>query len=435
MADETYDAVIIGAGIIGAAVGYELARAGMRSLNVDMLPTAGHGSTSNSCAIIRLHYSTLDGSALALDAYHDWDDWGGYLGAPDGEELAVFHKTGVMVMKTTVNDGLRRQLSHMDALGVDYEHWSNDEISQRLPFYDTSCFAPAKRLDDPEFGSPTGGHVDGAVFVPTGGYISDPQFASVNLQRAAERAGGAFRFNRRVVEVPSVGGRVQGVVLDDGTRITAPVVVNVAGPHSQQVNAMAGADADMRITTRALRQEVVHLPAPEGIDYAATGLVTSDSDIAVYSRPEVGNNILVGSEDPPCDDNVYVDPDDYDTRFSDQWQVQAQRMGQRIPDLGIPTSRRGCVDLYDVTEDWIPIYDRSCVDGFYMACGSSGNQFKNASVAGRMMAALIDHCEAGGDHDAEPMSFPLQHVDHDVDMATFSRLREVNPDSTFSVLG
>jgi sarcosine oxidase subunit beta len=88
-----------------------------------------------------------------------------------------------------------------------------------------------------------------------------------------------------------------------------------------------------------------------------------------------------------------------------------------------------------VTEDWIPIYDRSCVDGFYLACGTSGNQVKNAPVAGKAMAALSAFCEAGNDHDARPLRYRLEHLDHEIDLATFSRLREVNQNSTFSVLG
>ena len=88
-----------------------------------------------------------------------------------------------------------------------------------------------------------------------------------------------------------------------------------------------------------------------------------------------------------------------------------------------------------MTEDWIPIHDRSCAGGLRTACGTSGNQFKNAPVAGKAMAALIEYCEAGGDHDAAPMRYRLEHLEHDIDMSTFSRLREVNQDSTFSVLG
>ena len=41
-----YDAIIIGAGIIGGAIGLELARTGARTLNVDRLPAAGYGSAT-----------------------------------------------------------------------------------------------------------------------------------------------------------------------------------------------------------------------------------------------------------------------------------------------------------------------------------------------------------------------------------------------------
>ena len=54
-------------------------------------------------------------------------------------------------------------------------------------------------------------------------------------------------------------------MLDDGTRINAPVVVNVGGPYSEKLNQLAGADAGMKISTRALRQKVVHVPAPDGL--------------------------------------------------------------------------------------------------------------------------------------------------------------------------
>ena len=54
-----YDAIIIGAGIIGASIALELSRKGYRTLNLDKLGVAGAGSTVNSCAIVRTHYSTL----------------------------------------------------------------------------------------------------------------------------------------------------------------------------------------------------------------------------------------------------------------------------------------------------------------------------------------------------------------------------------------
>ncbi len=432
---DSCDAIVIGAGIIGAAVGLELARSGRRVLNVDRLPAAGYGSTGSSCAIIRVHYSTLDGTALAYDSYFDWKRWAEYLGAADERGLAEFRECGCLVMKTEQNGRLARVVDTVSRLGIPVEHWDAGQIRAALPIWDLQHFWPAKRMDEPGFGEPTGGALDGAVFFPTAGYVGDPQLASHNLQRAAEAAGGRFLFNRTVTAIPVERGRVQGVVLDDGTRIAAPVVVNVAGPHSGRINTLAGAERDMTITTRPVRQEVVHVAAPGGFDVARSGLVVSDGDIACYIRPETGNHFLVGSEDPECDPREVADPDGFDRSLSDQAVTQAMRFAQRVPSLAVPPRPKGVADLYDVSDDWIPIYDRSCVDGFYMAIGTSGNQFKNAPVAGRLMAALIDHVEAGGDHDADPLRFRLRHIDHAVDTATFSRRRAVNAASTFSVLG
>jgi sarcosine oxidase subunit beta len=431
----SYDAIIIGAGVIGACTAFELAKRGWKTLNVDKLPAAGYGSTGSSCAIIRTHYSTLDGSALAYEGFFYWDDWANYLGAPDERGLAVFHKTGCLVMRTAANGWLKSVCANQDALGIPWEDWGPEQIKARFPFYDLRSFGPPKRPDDPEFGEPHGEESLGAVFFPCAGYIGDPQLAAHNAQRAAEAQGAAFRFNAEVVEIRREHGRVAGVSLRSGEHIAAPVVVNIAGPHSYKVNRMAGVEEGMKIKTRALKQEVAHVPFPPGFDFERMGLVTSDSDIACYCRPEVGNHLLIGSEDPPCDAREWVDPDEYDRNFSEQWQVQVQRVAQRIPSLPVTSPMKGLVDLYDVTDDWIPIYDQSDLPGFYMAVGTSGNQFKNAPVAGAMMAELISACEQGRDHDRDPLPFRLERTGRTISVGFFSRLREINPESSFSVLG
>lgn len=107
----------------------------------------------------------------------------------------------------------------------------------------------------------------------------------------------------------------------------------------------------------------------------------------------------------------------------------------RIPDLRIPNQIQGVVDLYDVSDDWIPIYDKSDLTGFYMAVGTSGNQYKTAPVVGKMMAELILQCENGKDHDKNPVVFHLKHLKRDISLKFYSRLREINKESSFSVLG
>lgn len=47
--------------------------------------------------------------------------------------------------------------------------------------------------------------------------------------------------------------------------------------------------------------------------------------------------------------------------------------------------------MYDVSDDWIPIYDKSSLPGYYMAIGTSGNQFKCTGPAGYLMASIIEY--------------------------------------------
>lgn len=101
----------------------------------------------------------------------------------------------------------------------------------------------------------------------------------------------------------------------------------------------------------------------------------------------------------------------------------------------MPHEKRGVVDLYDVSDDWIPIYDRTDLDGFYTAIGTSGNQFKNCHIASYCMTRLIQAVESGYDHDAEPVQITMPHTGLELDMGTFSRNRHINKASSFSVLG
>ncbi|MDP7549708.1 MAG: FAD-dependent oxidoreductase [Acidimicrobiales bacterium] len=434
--NQQYDAVIVGAGIIGAAVAFELAKKGYRTLNVDKLPTSGYGSTSNSCAIVRAHYSTYDGVAMAYEGFGYWKDWSGYLDSDDERGHAIYMQSGTVLFMLEGGHH-EKVLPLFDLVGVPYEVWDNATMAERVPFFEHGTHGDPTRPEDDRFWAEPEGELVGGLYTPDSGYVSDPQLATHNLQRAAEAKGGTFTFKAEVAEVRQADGRVTGITLTDGTQIDTPIVVNVAGPHSFVINKMAGVYDSMNIKTRALRHEVHHVPSPAGIDFESDGLHTSDSDLAIYVRPESGNNILIGSEDPPCDPQVWVDdPDDYDNVVSDeQWNAQVLRLARRMPSLGVPNEKKGIVDLYDVSDDWIPIYDRTDLAGFYVAIGSSGNQFKNAPVAGYCMAELIDAVEKGHDHDADPLVVTGLFTGLEMNMGFYRRNREINPNSSFSVNG
>ena len=433
-----YDAIVIGAGIIGACVGFELAKRGKKVLNVDKLSGAGFGSTSGSCAIIRLHYSTADGVAMAREGYYYWLDWAKYLGTVDPTGLVKYINTGCLVIKTEKNHYLKNVMAALDEMHICYEELDTEGVKKLMPIADTRSYGPPVTQADPRFGEPTGDHISGAVYIPESGLISDPKQSVHNVQVAGEHIGGEYLFSATVVDILKKNGRCVGIKLSDGTQIEAPVVINVAGPHSYQINEMAGVIEGMNIKTRPLKQEVCHVPSPEGFDYNNLGMIISDGDIGCYSRPEIGNHVLIGSEDPECDTLEYVDdPDAYDQNFTDQWSTQVMREAQRLKELPIPSTGKsqGIVDLYDASDDWIPIYDKSDLPGFYMAVGTSGNQYKNAPVVGVLMAELIEACENGQDHDTTPVKFNMHYTKRECDIGFFSRLRKINPNSSFSVIG
>ena len=431
-----YDAVIIGAGIIGANLGFEMSKAGYRTLNIDKLPAAGYGSTANSCAIVRTHYSTWSGVAMAYEGFHFWKDWANYLEVEDERGVAGFVQCGGVF----VGDDERytkKVLPLFDEIGIEYEVWDADALADRLPGIDTGEHTPPKRPEDDEFWEDPPRQITSVVHSPIAGYITDPQLATHNLQRAAEAKGGEFRFNTEVTGIRVEDGRVAGVELADGSLVLAPIVVNVAGPHSFVINEMAGVADSMNIKTRALRHEVHHVPAPAGLDFEKDGMLVGDDDLGTYFRPEVGNHILVGSQDPECDPQIWVqDPDEFERAITeDQWRAQVLRLARRLPTLGVPSEKKGVVDLYDVSDDWIPIYDKTDLPGFYVAIGTSGNQFKNSHIAAYCLTRLIQAIEAGHDHDADPVKVKMPYTGLEMDMGVFSRNREINEASSFSVLG
>lgn len=198
---------------------------------------------------------------MAYESFFYWSDWAGHCGVVDDAGAARFVDTGVIIVKSDTGH-YKKSVAHYRALGVNYEEWDAAELARRCPIYDVSAFYPPKLPEDPAFHAPSERELEGAVFTPQAGYVSDPQLATHNIQRAAEAAGATFLFRSEVAEIRQIAGRVAGVTLRDGGRIDAPVVINVAGPHSGAVNRMAGVEDDMGVRTRPLRHEVHIVPAP-----------------------------------------------------------------------------------------------------------------------------------------------------------------------------
>jgi sarcosine oxidase subunit beta len=428
---------VVGAGVIGAATALELARAGRHVVVVDQLPGPGQGSTSASSTIVRFNYSTVDGTAASWEAHYYWLNWADHLEIPAGDgPVARLRQTGIVMLDVPIVPK-KRVLEMYDELGVPYEDWDAVTLADRVPGIDTGRFWPPKRLDDDAFWAEPDGQL-GAFWNADGGFVDDPQLATANLAAAAQRRGVTFRYRSTVVGVRRAGGRVTGVDLADGAALSAPVVVNAAGPWSAGLNRIAGVGGDFTISVRPMRQEVHQVPAPPGYnDGDRLGPVIADLDLGTYMRGTPGDGLLVGGTEPECDPLHWLDaPEDAAPHpTASLYQSQLTRAARRLPGLKVPGTPRGISGVYDVASDWTPIYDRTALPGYYVAMGTSGNQFKNAPVAGRFMAAIVDAVENGHDHDHDPVRYRGQYTGSTVNLGTFSRKRPVNTASSGTVMG
>ena len=221
--------------------GMWMAKKGLKTLSLDRNLEIGHGSTAGSCAIIRMHYSTFDGTAFAWEGYHYWRDWADYLTLGPGANLAKFRETGCLVMKTEENGHLEKHIENSRKLEIPFEEWDEEQILQRMPIYSLESYHPPRTRDDADFGLPNGKHVRGAVFWPNGGYVTDPALSSQNLADAARKFGADFRLGVDVTEILKAGGRVTDVVGGDSFLESGEILA--AGPalHETMLEVTRGA--------------------------------------------------------------------------------------------------------------------------------------------------------------------------------------------------
>ena len=418
------DVVVVGAGVLGASIALEMQRSGRSVTVVDKGVAVGGGSTGSSSAVVRYNFSTLAGVISAWESAHRWWSWADHLDVPEGiGPLAAFHRRPMLFLEPAGFDRVH-MVGLLEDVGVEWEVLDREALARRFPQLDTRTFFPPCRPDEARFFDEPGELLD-CVVTPDAGFIDDPQLAAANLMDVALLHGSVLRLRTRVVGLATVGGRLAGVRLADGSTISAPVVVNAAGPWSSELNRLAGVTAEMAVSTRPLRQEVHVVPSPDGFSMDDGGVMVADMDLGYYSRPQPGGTLLVGGVEPDCDPLEWLeDPDEASpTPTVECFEAQVWRLARRLPNLAVPHRPTGLAGVYDVTPDWLPIYDRSSLDGFYLAIGTSGNQFKNAPLVGQMMLDLVGACEAGHDHDADPVTTDCHHIGRTLDLGTFSRLR------------
>ena len=446
------DILIIGSGIVGSSCALALSKLGYNVKVLDKTPTQGMGTSSYSSGICRMFYTHPDSVKLAWDSYQFWkkDKWEELIGGTDPRGMVDLNECGSVYLNTINSQNfINKTTKAMGEVGVPYELLDLKEtrkILEPLQMDLNYSYKPSKFKDN-SFGFPLETPIYGSMYMEKTGYISDPNLANQNLQYGSQLLGTEYLYNKKVTNFildttynDNYKKKLIGVEVNGNETIYADKIINCSGVQSSYINYLLYRNAnvinDMKITTRPMKQEVCYVKVPEDINIEKDGKIIMDNDIGVHFRPEVGNKLLIGNSEPPCDEFHWIDNlNDFDNNFSEQYMEQIYRGCLRMPKLPIPRGKdvKGVVSMYDVTEDWTPIYDKSNIENYFMAIGTSGNQFKNAPLIGELMSSIITNYNLNY-HDYSPTKFKMKNFNNTIDLGTFSRLRKVvsNSNCVFS---
>lgn len=394
------DVVVVGAGIIGASIGFQLGTHGVGSVVViDKGMGPSEGSTGASSSICRCRYTYPEVVRLAFHGQEAYGNWPDFLGIANTRSKLNRH--GVLWLMGETVEKVETDAAKLHKEGVSAVSISPDDLGDLFPAL-SPCTAPFDMTGAIEHECST----DGAfLYEPDGGY-ADPVGANQDLIEAARATGTEVRFRARVTGVSKSRSGVNGVKLEDGTEIGAGLVINAAGPWCNRLNRMAG--ADIKWTLSPTRIQTIYREWPSELGPLPVG---ADSSTGIYFRPESGGQqVLVGSVRPEDEEEVVDDPDDFkrspDVDFT---QMKLAALHHRVPDLEARGNVSGIAGLYTVNrEDVHPIVGPTDVDGFWVANGFSGHGFKLAPAIGSMVAQAVTGEVMAMDTDV-PMSFLSNH--------------------------
>ena len=350
----TADVVVVGGGVVGASTAYHVAAAGVEHVvlleRADAVATGSTGACAGgfrhqfssriniqlSLASVPMILRFTEEHGLPLDVVQD-----GYLFLVRGERDWDEFRAGAELQRS---------------LGVDTRLLTPEEAAAIVPGIVT---------DD----------LVGATFCSDDG-IADPAGLTQGYVTLARRAGAEVRLGVEAIALERRGGAVSGVRTADGT-ISAPVVVNAAGPWAGVLAETAGVHLPLEPIPRMV---VTTGPFP-GAPVRRTLVI--DAATSYYFHKE-GDGVLtgMGGRDERPSFSTDVDP-----RFiEEELLTTAVRVFPPIEEAGLANMWAG---LYEMTPDRHAIIGTSPVAGLLLANGFSGHGFQHAPVVGKLIAELI----------------------------------------------
>lgn len=351
------EAVVIGGGVIGCAIAYNLAKEGVN--------------------VVLLERDYLAGGASGRCGGMIWAPW--Y--PMDAGEL----------MAKVNNITLNRFANLEEELETSIEYTLDSSISCVRPGEEEDCETEARELAryfdthleylTPEEIKKLAPYIGVDIIRPVGGYLRTGMIANASanpfltvhaLASAAVRLGATIHTGTEVTGIIAANGKVEGVRTGKGD-IRTDIVVNAAGAWSADVARMAG----LKIPTR-----------PHGEDAVVTEplmpLPYFPRIREAYARQTKSGQILIGDNYFPEQESSYSTEVtlDFLPRISDY-------LTQLLPSFGNINIVRHWAGTEDITPDELPILGKvDELDGLILACGFVAG-FCISQAVGEIIAGII----------------------------------------------
>jgi sarcosine oxidase subunit beta len=358
---ENFDAIVIGAGVIGSSVAYHLARLGAKKVLVLERSQIGSGTSTQSSGILRTHYSVIENVELARRSWSVFTNFAEYL--QDDEASAGLVKCGYLICAP---DGaklspLKAALQGQIDKGIEVQFIDQAAARELLPI---------AQFDDAAL----------IGYEPEAGF-ADAYLVATSFARAARRLGVKIVEGVNVERLLVDKGKVCGVETSQGT-FRSDTVVSTQNIWATDIERWTG------IPTPVVpeRHTVLALECP-GAEYTFKMPVFKDlgSPGMLYCRSYGGKQMLV-SEGTVGETLALPDNEQGDISMDYVVDIGAQ-VAERFnayEAAGLASSWTG---VYDVTPDWNPVLGRlPGLEGLVVGYGFSGHGFKLSPAVGLVLA-------------------------------------------------
>ena len=346
--------MVIGGGVVGCSIAYHLARRGQRDVVVLEREAVGSGTTSKAAGGIRSQFPTETEIRFSLEAIGVFERFAEEFGVDIG-----YRRIGYLFLISDPADlaGYRERMTLQRRLGVDVR-----EITPA----DAQAMVPALRVDD----------LIAAVWGPTDG-MAGPAEVTNGFARRARELGARIVEGVTVTGIDVAHGGAQGVTTSQGA-VSAPLVINAAGPSAARIGRLAGVDVPVQPRRRHIffTEPFPEIPGPVPL--------TTDRASGFYFRKEMEQLLLSPGdvEDIGEDFDVPMDRARIDETV--------EKALHRIPIVEKARIAGGWAGLRPLTPDdhaiigWAP-----GVDGFFLAVGFGGHGFQHSPATGRYVAEWL----------------------------------------------